>query len=333
MYKAALIGCGGISSVHFKAISENADIELIAVCDINNERLKTASEKFGCHGYNDYKEMIKNEHPDVVHICTPHYLHVPMAVYCLEKNINVVLEKPLSTNVEDGKKLIEAANKSSGKIAICFQNRYNATSRKLKEILSSDEFKSAKIYGAKGYVTWARNADYYLKSGWRGKWATEGGGVLINQSIHTLDLIQWLLGDIDNIKGHADTHFFKDVIEVEDTAEMLLTFKNGARCIFYATVGYVDNSPITVDILTDKADFHLDNDLSVKYKDGRTEVYNAENLGVGDKDYWGTSHSLLINDFYSSLKTEGSFWIDPKEAFKTINIIMNIYEQSKIKNL
>jgi len=332
MYKTALIGCGGISAVHFKAIANYKDTQLIAICDNQPDRVAKFSEMYHCDGYNDYIKMLDEKKPDVVHITTPHFLHCEMAVECLNRDINVVLEKPLSINIEQCNKIIEAANSSKGKIGICFQNRYNAESAQLKKMLDSGEF--GKILSGRAFVTWKRTENYYLADEWRGKWKTEGGGVLINQSIHTLDLLLWLMNsEVINVKGHADNRTLAEFIEVEDTADILLTFENGAKALFYATIGYGEDSPVKIDIKTEKAQFVIDNGLTVKHNDGKIEKFDAKNIIVENKEkaYWGNSHENLIHDFYEKIGQENAFWINPVEAKKTIDIIMAVYEQSSLK--
>ena len=166
--------------------------------------------------------------------------------------------------------MAQAAKENKRQITINFQNRFNPTSIKAKEIIDSGEM--GKIRGVKGLVTWFRDADYYVESGWRGSFQTEGGGVLINQSIHTLDLMRWLVGEVEFIEGHVSTRALKDVIEVEDTAEATLYFKNGARGIFYATNCYTDNSPVEIEIHFDKGTLRIYDDelIKIQMANGKT---------------------------------------------------------------
>ena len=323
MEKTCIIGCGAIFARHSEAVEALKEkTVLAAVCDIKKEKAIAAAEKFGCKAYFDYVKMLDEVKPTVVHVCTPHYLHFEMAAECLKRNINVVLEKPSAETYEKALKLCEIAKNSSAKVCVCFQNRYNKTSQALKTKISSGKY--GKIYGARAFVTWSRDDAYYAESGWRGKMATEGGGVLINQSIHTLDLMQWVMGDVVKVEGTAVNHRFKHINDVEDTAEIALDFANGSRGIFFATVGYVKDSPIFLEIITEKAVFTLCGDLKVTHEDGTVETFQNETVATGAKAYWGNAHTLLISDFYDKLHDGEPFWISLEEGAKCMRVLHEV---------
>ena len=138
--------------------------------------------------------------PDVVHVCTPHHRHADLAAECLARDVSVLLEKPVAHTLDDGERLAVAAEDSAAILGVCFQNRYNDTSRMLREIL--DRGGLGRILGARASVHWFRDAAYYARRDWRGRWATAGGGVLMNQAIHTLDLLQWFVGPRDRRPRH-----------------------------------------------------------------------------------------------------------------------------------
>lgn len=326
MTRVAIIGCGDVATVHFEAVSAIAGAVLVAVCDTDPARLAAASEKYGVPGYSDVAALLDNVLPDVVHVCTPHNQHVDPAIAALERGINVISEKPLASTTADGERLAAAATASSARIGICFQNRYNLAVMAMAERLASGEFGA--VVGGSGTVMWNRSADYYLNRPWRGSWEGGGGGLLMNQAIHTLDLLQWMLGEVTSVSGHAATRALGDTIDVEDTAELVLTHTNGARSVFFATLANPVNAPITVDIVTEKATLQLCGDLTITHDDGRVEVVQERRAASGGRDYWGVSHQLLIADFYSQLDQKGAFWIDPQEALKTLRIIKDVYAQS-----
>lgn len=323
MEKSCVIGCGAISSRHLEALDALKNkTELVAVCDIKPEKSNSIASKYGCKSYIDYITMLDEIQPTVVHVCTPHYLHYEMAAECLNRGISVVLEKPSTMTYPQALELCEIAKKSTAKISICFQNRYNKTSQVLKKYISSGNY--GKILGARAFVTWCRGDSYYTESGWRGRMATEGGGVLINQSIHTLDLMQWLLGDIKNVEGTVLNHRFKHINDTEDTAELMIDFENGARGIFYATVGYVKDSPIFLEIVTEKAVFTLCETLVISNNDGSSEVIKNDTVATGEKAYWGNAHTLLISDFYEKLHDVQPFWISPEEGAKCMRVLHEV---------
>jgi UDP-N-acetyl-2-amino-2-deoxyglucuronate dehydrogenase len=324
--RVAVIGCGDISALHFAAIATVPSAELVAVCDTDAARLSAAADGYGVPGYSDYVAMFDEAKPDVVHICTPHHLHASMAVDALDRGIHVILEKPLAHTRAEGARLVDAAARSSAKIAICFQNRYNTPVRAAYDLVASG--KVGNLLGASATVLWHRTADYYLDRPWRGQWATGGGGLLMNQAIHTLDLVQWLVGPVSSVAGNTSTRALGDVIEVEDTAEMLLTHENGVRSVFFATLANSVNAPVAIDIVAQNATLSLRSDLTVTWSDGRVEVVTESVAAEGERSYWGVSHERLIEDFYLRLENPEPFWIGAAEAQKSLDLIQDVYDQT-----
>ncbi|WP_427007877.1 Gfo/Idh/MocA family protein [Pseudarthrobacter sp. H2] len=329
--KAAVIGCGDVSTVHFGAIAKLDDVELVAVCDTDPGRLAAAVAAYGVPGFADHLSLLAEQKPDVVHISTPHDQHAALAADCLERGVNVIVEKPLAHTLEEGRRLIEAAARSSAKIAVCFQNRYNATVQAMHALLSSGEL--GEVLGASATVMWQRSAGYYQSRPWRGSWAGGGGGLMMNQAIHTVDLLQWLVGDVVSLNGNASTRFLGGTIDVEDTAEFVAEHATGARSAFYATLANAVNAPVTLDIVTEQATLSLRGDLTVTYGDGRVDVVPERVVESGGRAYWGVSHELLIADFYARLGEDGPFWINPSEAAKSLRIVKEIYRQSYPESL
>ena len=182
--KAAVIGYGVIGKHHVNILSEMG--VLSAICDTDKKALEGLE---GIRLFDDYIEMLDCIHPDVVHICTPHYLHADMIIEALGRNINVLCEKPVCIREEDIPRILEAEKNSDAMLGVCHQNRYNPANLYVKEYI-----KDKTVLGGVGQVSWKRDAAYYASGEWRGKWETEGGGVLINQALHTLDLMQWFCG-------------------------------------------------------------------------------------------------------------------------------------------
>ena len=326
MPKAAIIGCGDVSIVHFEALAGMGDAELVAVCDTDPGRRAAAQEANGVPGFEDYRDMLKAVAPDVVHVTTPHHEHAAIAIECLRRGVHVVLEKPLAHTLAEGERLLAAVAESTAKIGLCFQNRYNAPVQEMRRLLDSGEL--GKVLGASATVMWHRQPDYYLSRPWRGSWGEGGGGLMMNQAIHTVDLLQWLVGDVVALAGSASTHLLAEAIEVEDTAEFAALHSNGARSVFYATLANTLNAPVTLDISTEKAALSLRGGLTVAYEDGRSDVVRERASGSGGRSYWGVSHALLIADFYAGLAQPGPFWIDAAEGAKSLRIVKDLYRQS-----
>jgi UDP-N-acetyl-2-amino-2-deoxyglucuronate dehydrogenase len=283
-----------------------------------------ATSSTGVVGFDALDTLLREARPDVVHITTPHSTHADLAIAALEGGVNVILEKPLAHDREAAGRLIAAAEASHARIGVCFQNRYNTTTRRVREVLQSGELGA--VRGAAATVVWSRTPEYYERAPWRGTWAGGGGGLLMNQAIHTVDLVQWLLGDVVEVTGGAGTRTLQDVIEVEDTADLVMTHASGVRSVLFATLANSANAPVTLDIDAELGSLSLRGDLTIRRSDGTVETVADDSAGEGPRSYWGASHAQLIHDFYRSLDDEGRFWIDPVEANKSLAIIQDLYD-------
>lgn len=322
--RAAVIGLGDISSLHLAAIAKDDSAELVAVCDTDRARLRERSVSLGVPGFADHRELLATCRPDVVHICTPHAEHAAAAIDALDAGIHVVLEKPIARDPRQAAAVEEAARRSTGKIAVCFQNRYNIPVRAAKDLLDSGVL--GPILGASATVIWSRTPEYFATSPWRGTWEGGGGGLLMNQAIHTLDLLSWMVGPVTAVQGTASTRALP--IDVEDTAELTLTHEGGARSVFYATNAHAANAPVTVDIVAAEGTLSLRDDLTVTFADGRSERVSEPVLATGERSYWGVSHGRLIGDFYDSLDDPRPFWITPAEGARLVEVIHEVYRGS-----
>lgn len=326
--KSAIVGCGGISRVHAQVLSQADFTDLVACADIRPERAQERAGEHGAKAYTDYIEMLETEKPDVLHICTPHVLHVPMAIEALRRGINVFMEKPAAVSKEQFAQLQAAAKASSAKIGICFQNRFNPTTKEMKDILA-DQASGAPV-GARAFVTWHREAPYYVDSGWRGSLETEGGSVLINQSIHTMDLLAHLLGKPVEIEATATNRHLKGVIETEDTLEACIRFENGARAIFYATTAYVTDSPVLVEVVCENRLIRFEgDDITVKEQDGTSSTQTLKNDAAIGKSYWGSGHGACIEAFYASLNGGKPFMNGLDSVADTMSLTFAAYESAR----
>ncbi len=324
--RAAVVGCGNISSRHLETITENENCILSCVCDIVPEKADAKAVKYGVKAYYDFDEMLANDDFDVLHICTPHYLHHEMAIKAMNKGKHVLCEKPLAIYYDDAVKMCECAEKNDVYLGTCFQNRYNEASVYIKNLLSSGEL--GKIIGAKGIVTWDRDEEYYSDD-WHGTLDKEGGGVVINQSIHTLDLLQWLIdSDVIDVKGSVSQKRLMGKVETEDTADAVITFKNGTQALFYATLCYAANSPVFIEMLCQKGKVVMYDDLAIIKKGEDKQTVTFEHT-KGDKGYWGSSHSRLIRDFYSSITCKEHFEVDGKSGIKAVKIVDSLYKDAR----
>ncbi|WP_426738922.1 Gfo/Idh/MocA family protein [Plantibacter sp. 2H11-2] len=322
--RVAVVGCGDISALHIAAIGTVPGAQLVAVCDVDAGRLDAATAATGVPGFTDLDRLFDEARPDVVHICTPHHLHADQAIRALERGISVILEKPLAHTRNEAERLLAAAEHSRAKIAVCFQNRYNQPAERAKELLDSGELGA--VLGASAVVPWHRTAAYYEDRPWRGRWETGGGGLLMNQAIHTIDLVQWLVGDPLEATGSIATRALAEVIEVEDTAELRIVHAGGATSTVYATVAGVANLPVTIDVVCALGTLSLGAELTARFADGRVETTVERVTASGARAYWGVSHERLIQDFYAGLDEPGAFWLHPAEARKAFDVIQDVYD-------
>lgn len=329
--RVAVIGCGDISALHVDALTGLDAVELVAVCDIDEARLAAAVAEQGVPGFASVAELLDAASTgamplDAVHVTTPHHEHASIAIEALKQGIHVLLEKPLAHSRADAALLLAEAEASTATLGVCFQNRYNAPVQAAKAILDSGELGA--IRGIAATVLWHRAPDYYRDRPWRGQWATGGGGLLMNQAIHTLDLVQWFGGPVVQVQGHASTRALADVIEVEDTAEVALVHESGARSVLYATLAHSTNLPVTIDVELERGSLSIRGALTVTRADGSTEVVEERAAAEGARSYWGVSHELLIADFYRGLEAGIPFWIDGREALTSLEIIQKVYDQT-----
>ena len=332
--RTAIIGLGAISETHIAAIKHVGFSTICAVCDLKQERVDAAIAKIGAEGvkgYNDYKEMIDNEKPDVVHICTPHYLHRDMAVYALEKGCHVYLEKPAAMNAEQANEIVEASERCKKQVCVSFQNRVIPTNAMAKEIVDDERY--GRLKGIRAEMTWSRGGAYYTESGWRGTWEKEGGGVLMNQSIHTLDLMYYLGGKVKEMEGSVALRRNKDIIEVEDTAEATIWFESGIEGIFYATNCNFRDSSVQVELFFERATLLLYRDALYLVNGNELEKLtdNRDYTGTEGKACWGNGHAMMMKRFYDAIGGEDVWYCDIKDAVPVLEMIDKIYKTSKNK--
>jgi predicted dehydrogenase len=327
--RAAIVGCGGIAQVHAKVLDSLKDVTLAAFADIVPQRAQKLADTYGGKSYDSLETMLEKERIDVLHICTPHFLHTPMAARAAEEGINIFTEKPPVISREQLADFSALAEKVH--IGICFQNRYNPSVRYLKSLLDSGV--AGGIKGARAFVTWSRNEAYYTESGWRGKLATEGGGALINQAIHTLDLLTELLGAPSFVEAQIANHHLKGIIEVEDTLEAYIDF-HGCPSVFYATTAYCDNAPVFLELACERATLRIEEtEVACWWNDGRKDRIQFDQPSTVGKDYWGNGHYACISDYYDCLRSGRPFPIGIPEIRTTMNVMLGIYESAQQKQV
>ena len=321
--RTALIGCGGISKVHLDALSHMDNVELVSVADVKEDRAKARAEQYGCAYTTDWTEYVSRDDIDVVHICTPHYLHAPMAIALLDSGKRVLTEKPMASEVADAEEMIRH---SDGRLAVVLQNRYNEASQFIRQSIADGRY--GKLLSMRAAVNWHRTPEYYTSSGWRGFYKTEGGGVLINQAIHTLDLMLYFAGKPASVRGHVSTDLLYDTIEVEDTANGLIKFESGLLANFYCTTTFGTDRPVEIELVFERATLKTDAETLHVTQNGGTELI-CSSAASGAKAYWGTTHEVLLRDFYKAVEEKRPFWIDGESALPVLKLLKGVYESSR----
>ena len=315
--KIVIVGAGVIGRVHLKAMLE-LGIMPAAICDIDKGRANAmlCDMHLDLPVFADYRDMLDELRPDSVHICTPHYLHADMIVEALSRNIHVLCEKPLCIKREDIPRILAAERASTATLGVCHQNRYNPANLFAKEYLAGKT-----VRGGHGTVAWHRDARYYQSADWRGKWESEGGGVMINQALHTLDLMQWMLGYPEAVTASISNLSLGDVIEVEDTA--VAAFVGKAPFTFLGTNASGVSLPVQITVrTTDEEIVLLPHSVIV---DGKVLFHEKKQIVLG-KTCYGNGHVALIADFYGAIEEGRPFAINGEAAASVIQMILAMYE-------
>lgn len=322
MKNACVVGCGKVSVVHIDALLLCSNANFYGVCDIDESKTRECLKEHQVKVFNSFDDVLADENIDCVHICTPHYLHTPMAIKALKAGKDVVLEKPAAISAEELETLKKAVDESGNRLCLMFQNRLNDSIVKLKEIVSGID-KTPE--GVCGFLTWDRDADYYNSAEWRGTWSQEGGALMINQAIHLVDMIVYIGGAVDGIEAHISNKNLRGIIEAEDTAEMLMYFKSGMRGCFYASNAFTTSCPYRLEIVYDDVTYrYADGCLYEIKSDGDVNIIAKDNREYAGKACWGSSHAKEIEKFYS-----GEDYITLDSGYESMRVVLAMYESSK----
>lgn len=326
MIGVCIVGCGVVGPTHMKSLKGLETARLAAVCDIIPARADKYAAEYSAAAYYDFDQVLTDDTIDAVHICTPHYLHVPMAVKALNAGKHVILEKPVCMNLRELKTLHDAAKNSSAHICVMLQNRTNSAIETMKKLYESDK-SLGRLLGINGVMHWQRDKAYYDSEPWRGRWETEGGGAVINQSVHLLDLIDWF-GRAKSIRAGISTKRLGDVIEVEDTADAYIELENSGCATFYATNNSPVNRPFEFELCFENAILrYSDNKLWRISGDSCEFVSKNEGVALG-KSYWGSGHARVIHDFYQSITNNTNNYISLDDAMHSAELMCALYESA-----
>ncbi len=330
--KYALIGCGRVSPNHIEAALEQ-NLNIVALCDIDEQKMKGRVAECGIKEarlYTDYKELVDKEQPELIAIATDSGEHAKIALYCVEHGVNVIIEKPVALSLADIDKVLEAAEKSGAKVCSCHQNRFNKSIQKIRGAL--EEGRYGKLFYGTIHARWLRSEDYYRQASWRGTWK-EDGGALMNQSIHAIDLLRWMMGDeVDEVVAYTD-QLRHNYIEAEDTGMALVKFKNGKYGIIEGTtILFPDNLEETLYMFgekgTTKAGGKSLNQIDEwMFGDGMDEAEQVKlETKETPKNVYGNGHSSLYPDMIDAIQNGRTPYIDGYAGRRALEMVLGIYQ-------
>ena len=311
--KYALIGCGRIAVNHISAAVNNK-LNIIAVCDVIESKMEALLTKsklnkdISIKKYTDYKQMLsENNDIELISIATESGLHAEIALYCIEQNINVIIEKPMAMSIADADRIIAAAEKHNVKVAACHQNRFNIAIQKMRQALEAGRL--GKISHGSIHVRWNRDKSYYDQASWRGTWAQDGGA-LMNQCIHGIDLLRWMMNDeIVEVYGKTKQQFHH-YLEAEDLGMAVITFKNGAIGTIEGTTNvYPKNLEETLYLFGAKGTVKIGgtstNNIDVwDFADENDADSENKGLQEATSNVYGNGHTSLFADMIEAIKKD-----------------------------
>jgi UDP-N-acetyl-2-amino-2-deoxyglucuronate dehydrogenase len=323
-----LIGGGNISETHARAARAIPGVKVSAVYGTNSEKVSRLSNEHGATPYTDFRAFLEHRPMETVIIGSPSGLHAEHGIASARQGLHVLAEKPIEISTKRADALIEAAEQSKVKLGILFQDRTKPHIRQLKKWI--EQRLLGKLLFVDARVKWYRPPEYYANSGWRGTMALDGGGALINQGVHTIDLLLWLLGDVTRVQAKAATLLHK--IETEDTAAAILEFANGAMGVFHATTAAYPGYPRRVEITGTEGTVILEHDRIVAANlrnasaasiDPAPVDENQSSSSAAVSDFRG--HQTLIEDFLAAIQQNRAPLCDGREARRSIALVESIY--------
>lgn len=326
----------GVGKAHVQAAAEYENCELIAVCDLIQEKLDKMAETYpGIKTYLDFDEMLKDEEIDIISICLPSAMHADFAVKAMEAGKHVLVEKPIDITVEAAQRIEEARIRTGMTAGVIHQNRNNAVMKPIKEAV--DAGRLGKMVLATFAVKWYRDAHYYI--GWHGTWEMDGGGSLMNQAVHTVDLMQWLMGDVVSV--HSTMGIYNHDIETEDMTASVITFKSGAAATFVSTTCAYPGISTDIQLYGTGGTIEADADILKRWKlrdsddedeeeEEMLERYGGGNRAVEKADPTViTGHASMVRDMVDAVREGRDPQIVPSEAIKSVRIVNAVYESAR----
>ena len=335
--KYGLIGCGRIATNHVKAVLNN-NLEFVAACDIEESQINNLLAKHGLDKdtaikhYIDYKKMIEQNKLDLVAIATESGNHAEIALDCIDHGINCIIEKPIAMSIQEADQIIRRAEEKGVKVSACHQNRFNIAVQEMRKAVEAGRF--GKLSHGSVHVRWNRNVDYYAQAPWRGKWASDGGA-LMNQCIHGIDLLRWMMGDeVEEVYGQTRQQFH-DYLEAEDVGMAVIKFKNGAVATIEGTTNvYPRNLEETLYLFGENGTVKLGgtstNNIDVwQFADETEADHKNKGLEEATSNVYGNGHTSLYADVIDAVKNDRRPYVDALAGRNALELVLAIYKSQK----
>lgn len=337
-----LVGCGVIGPVHAEALASLPDARLVAAADIDMERARKLTAQYGGTPYPDLQSMLQHEALDVVIVCTPSGLHGEHACQIMRAGRHVIVEKPMEIRREALDEMLRVQQETGMKLAVISQHRFDPASQQVRQLV--DDHALGRLVMGNALVPWWRSQAYYDSGAWRGTWKMDGGGVLMNQSIHSIDLLQWLMGPVKSVMAYTDTLVHR--METEDVAVAALRFASGALGVIAATTGAYPGVTTRIEIFGNQGSAIIENDDLAFLHLARDEKEAAGDYGVSMKRkpaqgpessgasanpaaLMARSHARQIADMIRAIREDGTPLVDGYAGRQPVEIILSIYESAR----
>ncbi|MGP8323914.1 MAG: Gfo/Idh/MocA family protein [Methanosarcinaceae archaeon] len=333
--RIGIVGCGAISDIHAQAIRQSGNADLISVFSRSDKNACRVGEKYKTKWSVDWNEFISDPDLDAVSICTPNGNHLDYAKKVAEAGKHIILEKPIEVTLKRAKELIDVCNKNSVQLAVIYQNRFIAEVEELKRQIEKNRL--GRLFMGDAYIKWFRSQEYYDNGAWRGTFELDGGGVLINQAIHTIDLLQWLMGDVETVFGQLGT-FTHERMEGEDNAVATLRFKNGAIGVIEASTSVQPAQSRRIELHGEKGSAVIDGSNVRITVEGESSDENEKSENVDAKSAGSSSplggfsiepHKKQFETIVDAINNNEKPPVSGEESIKSLEIVMAIYESSK----
>ena len=336
MMNYALIGCGRIATNHIKAALNNK-LNIVAVCDVLPEAMEQLLAKHGIEKdasikrYTDYKQMIAENDIALVSIATESGIHAEIALHCIDCGVNVIIEKPMAMSMKDAEEIIRRSEEKGVKVSACHQNRFNIAVQELRRALEAGRF--GRLSHGSIHVRWNRNENYYTQAPWRGTWAQDGG-CLMNQCIHGIDLLRWMMGDeVEEVYGVTKQQFH-DYLECEDIGMAVVKFKNGAVGTIEGTTNvYPRNLEETLYLFGESGTVKIGgtstNNIDVwNFADESEDDQKNKGLQEATSNVYGNGHTSLFADVVDAIKQDRKPYVDAVAGRNALEMILAIYQSA-----